>query len=147
MTTTDVAYTSLTKNAGTALAAAPGTTLVVGSTNDMRVVNAEPERTVFYVTNTDDDTNLNFVVTAGGNPPSLRAGQGNLTVSISESPQVSQPAPFSRGRTVVTPNTRVGVQEEGKKLAVVKDVDEYLQANPVASQPAAGGAAGHVHQH
>ena len=47
--------------------------------------------------------------------------QGNLTVTISESPQVSQPAPHSRGRTVVTPNTRVSVQEDGKKLAVVKD--------------------------
>jgi hypothetical protein len=31
------------------------------------------------------------------------------------------------------------------KLAVVKDVDAYLQANPVASQSSAGGAAGHVH--
>ena len=30
-----------------------------------------------------------------------RAGQSHVT--ISESPQVSQPAPFSRGRTIVTP--------------------------------------------
>ena len=51
----------------------------------------------------------------------VAVAQGNLTVTISESPQVSQPAPFSNGRTVVTPNTRVGVQEDGKKLAVVKD--------------------------
>jgi len=51
----------------------------------------------------------------------VAVAQGNLTVTISESPQVSQPAPFSRGRTAVTPNTRVGVQEDGKKLAVVKD--------------------------
>ena len=51
----------------------------------------------------------------------VAVAQGNLTVTISESPQVSQPAPFSRGRTTVTPNTRVGVQEDGKKLAVVKD--------------------------
>jgi len=34
---------------------------------------------------------------------------------------VSQPAPFGNGQTVVTPNTRVGVQEDGKKLALVKD--------------------------
>jgi flagellar P-ring protein precursor FlgI len=51
----------------------------------------------------------------------VAVAQGNLTVTISESPQVSQPAPFSRGRTVVTPRTSVGVQEDGKKLAVVKD--------------------------
>jgi flagellar P-ring protein FlgI len=51
----------------------------------------------------------------------VAVAQGNLTVSISESPQVSQPAPFSRGRTVVTPRTSVSVSEDGKKLAVVKD--------------------------
>ena len=32
------------------------------------------------------------------------------------------------------------------KLAVVKDVDAYLQANPVAVQPAPGAAPAHVHQ-
>ncbi len=51
----------------------------------------------------------------------VAVAQGNLTVTISESPQVSQPNAFSRGRTVVTPNTRVGVTEDGKKLAVMKD--------------------------
>lgn len=51
----------------------------------------------------------------------VAVAQGNLTVTISESPQVSQPNPLSRGQTVVTPNTRVGVQEDGKKLAVVKN--------------------------
>jgi flagellar P-ring protein precursor FlgI len=51
----------------------------------------------------------------------VAVAQGNLTVTISESPQVSQPSPLSRGQTVVTPNTRVGVQEDGKKLAVVKN--------------------------
>src|ERR1700748_2515183 len=51
----------------------------------------------------------------------VAVAQGNLTVTISESPQVSQPNALSRGRTVVTPNTRVGVTEDGKKFAVVKD--------------------------
>jgi flagellar P-ring protein precursor FlgI len=51
----------------------------------------------------------------------VAVAQGNLTVTISESPQVSQPNPLARGRTVVTPNSRVGVSEDGKKLAMVKD--------------------------
>src|SRR6202163_2221836 len=51
----------------------------------------------------------------------VAVAQGHLTVTISETPQVSQPAPFSRGRTVVVPRTRVGVQEEGKQLALVKE--------------------------
>ena len=51
----------------------------------------------------------------------VAVAQGNLTVTVSESPQVSQPAPFSRGRTVVVPRSRVGVVEEGKKLALVQE--------------------------
>ncbi|CUU17070.1 Flagellar Pring protein FlgI CDS [Bradyrhizobium sp.] len=51
----------------------------------------------------------------------VAVAQGNLTVTISESPQVSQPNPLSRGRTVVTPRTGVSVVEDGKKFAVVKD--------------------------
>ena len=51
----------------------------------------------------------------------IAVAQGNLTVTISETPVVSQPQPFSRGRTVTVPRTRVGVQEEGKKLAMVRE--------------------------
>jgi flagellar P-ring protein FlgI len=51
----------------------------------------------------------------------VAVAQGNLTVSISESPQVSQPIPLARGRTVVTPRTSVGVTEDGRKLGIVKD--------------------------
>jgi flagellar P-ring protein FlgI len=51
----------------------------------------------------------------------VAVAQGNLTVAITETPQVSQPAPFSRGQTRVVPRTQVGVTEEGKKLATIKD--------------------------
>jgi hypothetical protein len=51
----------------------------------------------------------------------VAVAQGNLTVSISEAPQVSQPAPLSRGQTVVVPRTKVGVQEDGKKFALVRE--------------------------
>ena len=51
----------------------------------------------------------------------VAVAQGNLTVTISEAPQVSQPQPFSRGQTRVVPRTRIGVQEDGKRLAVVRE--------------------------
>src|SRR3954470_8896168 len=51
----------------------------------------------------------------------VAVAQGNLTVTISETPQVSQPAAFSRGQTRVVPRTRIGVQEDGKKFAVVRE--------------------------
>ncbi len=51
----------------------------------------------------------------------VAVAEGNLTVTISESPQVSQPAPFSRGRTVVVPRTSVGAVEDNKKLALLHE--------------------------
>jgi flagellar P-ring protein precursor FlgI len=51
----------------------------------------------------------------------VAVAQGNLTVTITEAPQVSQPAPYSRGQTRVVPRTNIGIQEDGKKLALVKD--------------------------
>jgi flagellar P-ring protein precursor FlgI len=46
--------------------------------------------------------------------------QGNLTISVQESPSVSQPAPFSQGQTTVVPQSQVSVKEEkGKQLHVV----------------------------
>ena len=47
--------------------------------------------------------------------------QGNLTISVQETPQVSQPNPLSKGETVVVPSSQVNVDEEkGKKLVMVE---------------------------
>ena len=49
--------------------------------------------------------------------------QGNLTVRVTETPQVSQPAPFSEtGETTVVPRTQVAVDEQsGHKIAVMPE--------------------------
>ena len=49
--------------------------------------------------------------------------QGNLTIRVTETPQVSQPQPFSmQGETVVVPRTDIQVDEEtGKQLVIVQD--------------------------
>jgi len=47
--------------------------------------------------------------------------QGNLTISVGETPQVSQPSPFSRnGDTVVVPRTSVGADDEPADLRIVE---------------------------
>ncbi len=47
--------------------------------------------------------------------------QGNLTIRVSETPQVSQPNPFGGGETAVVPRTELDIDEgEGKKLALLK---------------------------
>lgn len=48
---------------------------------------------------------------------------GNLSVRITEAPIVSQPAPFSRGQTVVTPQTFIDANEPGAKVAILRGTD------------------------
>lgn len=40
---------------------------------------------------------------------------GDLTVTVKENAKVSQPAPFSQGQTVVTPNSKVSVKQDKKR--------------------------------
>ena len=49
--------------------------------------------------------------------------QGNLTIRVTETPQVSQPNPFSEnGDTVVVPRTDISIEEDGdKKVAVMQE--------------------------
>ncbi len=50
----------------------------------------------------------------------VAVAHGNLTVRVTESPKVSQPLPFSRGETVVTPETQVMAEQTGGNLAIVR---------------------------
>ncbi|SDG90804.1 flagellar P-ring protein precursor FlgI [Vibrio xiamenensis] len=43
---------------------------------------------------------------------------GNLTVRITETPQVSQPNPMSGGQTTVVPRSQIGIEEEQAKMMV-----------------------------
>jgi flagellar P-ring protein precursor FlgI len=45
--------------------------------------------------------------------------QGNLTISVNESPIASQPAPFSDGETVVLPRTDLTVEEDNMQMGVL----------------------------
>lgn len=64
---------------------------------------------------------------------------GSLTVTISESPQVSQPGALSQGETVVTPKSEISVQEENNHMFVFNpgvSLDEIVQAvNSVGAAP------------
>jgi flagellar P-ring protein FlgI len=57
----------------------------------------------------------------------VAVAQGNLTVRITEAPQVSQPNPFAEGDTVVVPRTRVQVDDAGDQRMVVLDGGVSLQ--------------------
>ena len=53
----------------------------------------------------------------------VAVAHGNLTVRVTETPNVSQPLPFSEGRTVVTGESEVLAGVEGGHLAIVDGVD------------------------
>jgi flagellar P-ring protein FlgI len=64
---------------------------------------------------------------------------GNLSVTISSEPQVSQPNSFSGGQTVVTQNTQVEVKKDPGKVVVVKggaNLSEVVKAmNAIGASP------------
>jgi flagellar P-ring protein precursor FlgI len=65
---------------------------------------------------------VNGVIVMGENVriSTVAIAQGNLTISVQESPQVSQPAPFSQGQTTVVPQSDVTVEEElGREIRLV----------------------------
>jgi flagellar P-ring protein precursor FlgI len=53
----------------------------------------------------------------------VAVSHGDLTVRITETPQVSQPAPFSDGQTTVVPRTDIEAGERMARLAIVSGPD------------------------
>jgi flagellar P-ring protein FlgI len=92
---------------------------VVELLTDIEQLQVEPDEAAKIVI---DERSGVIVIGRDVRVSTVAVAQGNLTVTISESPQVSQAQPFAQGgRTVVVPRSRVGVQEEGKKLALVHE--------------------------
>ncbi len=53
--------------------------------------------------------------------------QGNLTIRITETPQVSQPGPFSQGQTTVVPRTDIQVDDQSNNRLAVMNSGVTLQ--------------------
>ena len=115
--------------AGAASVADPGTVKLIRPQNysgDMVSLIARIEKI-----NVDADTRAKIVIdeTAGvvviGDDvrvSTVAIAQGNLTISVGETPQVSQPSPFSYGgETVVVPRTSVGADDEPADLKIVEE--------------------------
>ena len=69
-----------------------------------------------------DDRTGTIVIGDDVRVSTVAVSHGNLTVTVQETPQVSQPGPFGQGRTVVVPRTQVSVDSgSGRQLAVVPE--------------------------
>lgn len=73
----------------------------------------------------DEDTGI-IVVGQNVRISTVAVAQGNLTVRISETPQVSQPNPLGEGETVVVPRSQVEVDDQGERRMVVLDTGVTL---------------------
>ena len=86
---------------------------------EVEQLKVEPDQTARVIV---DERSGIIVMGRDVHVSTVAIAQGNLTITITEQPQVSQPAPLSNGRTVVVPRTALKVDTgEGNKLALVKE--------------------------
>ncbi|MGE0613533.1 MAG: flagellar basal body P-ring protein FlgI [Hyphomicrobiales bacterium] len=91
---------------------------IVNLLMDIEQLRIEPDQVAKVVI--DESTGI-IVMGKDVQVSTVAIAQGNLTVTITEAPQVSQPTPFSEGgETVVVPRTRVTADDESyRKLGIV----------------------------
>lgn len=82
---------------------------------DLRV---EPDSPAIVVI---EEASGTIVMGANVRISTVAIAQGNLTIRVTETPEVSQPAPFSGGTTVVVPRTQVQVDDQhDRKLGILQ---------------------------
>jgi flagellar P-ring protein precursor FlgI len=88
--------------------------LLMSEVEQLRIDPDQPARILV------DETKGIIVIGENVRISTVAIAQGNLTVRVTETPQVSQPAPLSNGETVVTPQTNVQVDDQsGRRMAVL----------------------------
>ncbi len=83
----------------------------IAQIEEIDIVTAKPAALVVINTRTGAVV-VNSTVTL----EACAVAHGNLTVTVESTPVISQPAPFSSGRTVSTEQTQISIQQEGKGL-------------------------------
>ncbi len=82
---------------------------------DLRVVPDSPAVVVI------EEASGTIVMGANVRISTVAIAQGNLTIRVTETPQVSQPAPLSTGTTAVVPRTQVQVDDQhDRKLGILQ---------------------------
>ncbi|MCZ6860991.1 MAG: flagellar basal body P-ring protein FlgI [Alphaproteobacteria bacterium] len=93
---------------------------IVGLLTDIEQLQVRPDTIAKVII---DETSGIIVMGERVRISTVAIAQGNLTIRITETPQVSQPGPFTTGGTTTTvPRTRIDVEEQGKKkFGIVKN--------------------------
>ena len=90
-----------------------GTTRFLAEIGDLVTDVDVPARVVI------DERSGTVVIGSDVKISTVAVSHGNITVRITDSAKVSQPAPFSEGETVVVPESAVSVNQEGANIAIV----------------------------
>ena len=87
----------------------------LGRIEDLRV---EPDSPAVVII---DEASGTIVMGANVRVSTVAIAQGNLTIRVTETPQVSQPAPLSNGTTTTVPRTNVQVDDSSdKRLGIIR---------------------------
>jgi flagellar P-ring protein FlgI len=98
---------------------------IVSLLNDVEQLKIEPDLPAKVVI--DEQSGI-IVMGADVRISTVAIAQGNLTIRVTETPQVSQPQPFAQqGQTTVVPRTQIDVDEQTGKRLVVLDSGVSLQ--------------------
>ena len=109
---------AVAENGSTVVISTPAHMTLVDFVTSVEALEVDPDEVARVVI---DEVSGVIVMGQDVRVSTVAIAQGNLTISVQETPQVSQPAPFSQGQTTVVPNSQVKVDEEkGKKLIVLK---------------------------
>ncbi|MFN0264137.1 flagellar basal body P-ring protein FlgI [Tepidamorphus sp. 3E244] len=98
---------------------ADGKTSFVELLTDIEQLRIEPDMPAKVVI--DEQSGI-IVMGSDVRVSTVAIAQGNLTVSVTESPVVDQPPPLTDGQTITVPRTEVGVDDENtNRLAIVSN--------------------------
>ena len=87
---------------------------LLGEIEQLRVVPDQSAKVVI------EEASGTIVMGADVRISTVAIAQGNLTIRITETPQVSQPAPLSNGQTAVVPRTGIEVDDQnGRRLGIL----------------------------
>ena len=91
---------------------------VMGLLTDIEQVKVDPDQPAKVII---DENSGVIVMGADVRISTVAIAQGNLTIRVQETPQVSQPAPFSNtGQTVAVPRTSIQIDDsKGNKMTVL----------------------------
>ena len=90
---------------------------VVASLAGIEDLMVEPDSPAIVVV---DEASGTIVMGDNVRISTVAIAQGNLTIQVAETPQVSQPGPFSNGQTAIVPRTSVQVDTgAGKRLGIL----------------------------